>query len=248
MENRTSDVTTPGDEKTPEQIEQEMLETRESITEKVAALETQVLGNIQSVTCGVTEAVQSVKEAVATAPTAVSDTVKQTVDAVKETVRETVGSFSVTGCVRDNPWAALGTTTMAGFLAGYFLPGRRGGLFSRPIMARGHDVPAPTGHPSQAPSPYTASGPALADGVVKPGLIGSLFGMVGDEVRQLAGQALSTAVASLKKSISTQIPQVVDSAVHAATERVTGAGEGDSECAPRAGGPTYAAAAPPPRS
>src|SRR4051812_40494156 len=101
-----------------------MADTRESITEKVSLLENQVLGTVHAVT----DTVGAVKEAITAAPAAVSDTVKQTVQAVRDTVKDTVdsvkrtvGSFSVTECVRKNPWAAVGTTGAAGFLAGFFL-------------------------------------------------------------------------------------------------------------------------------
>ena len=251
MENPTANVNATGGEKSPDEIEREMLETRDSITEKVAALENQVLGNIQSVTSGVTEAVQTVKEAVATAPTAVSDTVKQTVAAVKETVRDTVGSFSVTECVRDNPLAALGTTTVAGFLAGYFLTGgERSSSFSRPIMAQGRDVPVPGGRVASAHTAYAAPAPAYAAPApsresAEPGLFGNLLGMVGKQVRDLAEQALSTAVASLQESIKTRVPQMVDTAVSNVTERVACATESHGNGATRVAGPNYSASAPP---
>jgi len=92
------------EKKDPEQIERDMVQTRESITEKVAALETQVKGNIEAVT----GTVEAVKDAISAAPAAVSNTVKQTVAAVKDSVRETVG-----------------TSTAVGFLAGFFLLGGR---------------------------------------------------------------------------------------------------------------------------
>src|SRR5262245_30513341 len=64
------------------EIRHEMQETRESITEKVAALENQVLGTIQTAADTVTNTVEAVKDVVTAAPHAVSDTVKQTVEAV----------------------------------------------------------------------------------------------------------------------------------------------------------------------
>jgi len=58
-------------EKTPEQIEAEMMQTRESITQKVAALETQVVGTVQTAADTLTGTVEAVKELVTTAPGAV---------------------------------------------------------------------------------------------------------------------------------------------------------------------------------
>jgi len=227
-------------EKSPDQIEKDMEQTRESITEKVSLLENQVLG----ITSSVTDTVQAVKDAVTAAPTAVSDTVKQTIESVKDSVRETVGSFSVSECVRDNPWSALGTTTVAGFLAGYFFGGR-GGMFSRPIMAQGHDAPASYGRVGAAHTAYNHETPAAPRGAnIGGGLFSGLFAMVGQEIHQLAEQALSTAVASLKQSISTQVPQMVDTAVQGMTERVACAVSGQHDDTTRVGGPGYSATAP----
>lgn len=249
MENRTPDVTP---EKTPEQIEREMLETRDSITTKVSALETQVLGTIQTATSTVSETVNAVKEAVTTAPTAVKESVKETLAAVKETV----GSFSLTGCIRDNPAAALGTTTFAGFLFGYLLPGG-GRLFHRPIMARGHDEPAEYGRPGtahdgtvhhEAARSFAAPAREPAAESHGPGLFGGLFAMLGREVHQLAEQAIHTGLASLKQAISTQVPQMVDDTVQRVTDRVTDKVNGlvgGEDGTTRVGGPDYTAAAPP---
>jgi len=229
-------------DKSPDQIERDMERTRESITEKVPLLENQVFG----VASSVTDPVQAVTEGVTAAPTAVSDTVKQTIESVKDSVRETIGSFSVSECVRDNPWSAVGTTTVAGFLAGYFFGGR-GGLFARPIMARGHDAPASYGRVGSAHTAYDhdamASSHHHGHGAAG-GLFSGLFAMVGTEIQQLAEQALSTAVASLKQSINTQVPQMVDTAVQGVTERVACAVGGNQHDTTRVGGPSYRATAP----
>lgn len=224
MENRTPDVSTD-DRKSPDQIEREMFLTRDSITEKVAALENQVLGTIQTATSTVSETVQAVREAVTTAPSAVRESVRQAVGAVKESV----ASFSVSGCIRDNPMAALGTSTLGGFLIGYLLPGGERNLFRRPIMARGHDAPAPfgqagTAHGERPAVPHRAEA-APGREPERPGFFGQMWERMGRELGGLAEQALSTAIASLKQSISTKVPQVVDTAVGRVSEQVVGASE-----------------------
>jgi len=220
VENPTPGLTVTGArdaDKSPDQIERDMAQTRDSITEKVALLENQVLGNIQSVTDGVTEAVDAVKEAVTSAPGAVSDTVKQTVEAVKDSVR----SIDVTGCIRDNPAAALGTSVVGGFLFGLMLGGR-----SRPT--------APT-------MPFTGQPVAAAGssgGWHMPGFVDDLFNMVGRELKQVAETALSSAVASLKQNIGTAVPAVVEMMVNRVTDAATHAtGNGTN----RVHGPDYAA-------
>jgi len=242
---------TADDDKRPEQIEREMEQTRESITEKVAALENQVLGTIHTATSTVSDTVNAVKEAVTTAPAAVKESVKETIAAV----RDTVGSFSVSGCVRDNPWASVGTTTFAGFLFGYLLPGG-GRVFNRPVMAKGHDEPAEYGQPGAAHGGHAHNGsarsfaaPAREPAAESHGMFGDLFAMLGREVRQLAEQAINTGLVSLKQAVSTQVPQMVDDAVHRVTDRVTdkvnGLVGGSEEGTTRVGGPDYTAAAPP---
>jgi len=244
-------VTAASEDKTPEQIEQDMAGTREAITEKVSALETQVLGTVQAVT----GTVEAVKDAITAAPTAVSDTVRQTAAAVKDSLRDTVKAvtdtvrnFSVRECVRRNPWAAVGASAAGGFLAGFFLGGSSLGLGRRSIMARGHEEPASGGRPGTAdepgagrdvprPStPYRAAD-TESTGSGGHGLLGDLFGTVGRHVREIAEQAISTAMAAVKRNVGTAVPQVVDHAVQQVTERVTGPA-GDTS---RVDGPSYSA-------
>ncbi len=222
MEDSTAPTGLTADaDKSPERIESEMELTRESITQKVAALETQVLGTIQSATNTLTDTVQSVKDA----PAAVRESVQETVAAVRESVKETISSvresvaaFSVSDCVRDNPTAALGTSFAGGFLTGFLL---LGGRESRPIMARGAREPAPEGRQGSVPPGYSAysadPGPARSAG-----MFAGLIKMVGGELEQLARQALSTAIASLKQSVNDKVPKLMDDAVQSFTSRVTG--------------------------
>ncbi|HJZ59900.1 MAG TPA: hypothetical protein VKE74_33470 [Gemmataceae bacterium] len=192
MENPTPGVTTP--EKSPDEIEREMTQTREAITEKVAALETQVIGTVQAVT----GTVESVKEAITAAPTAVKETVKGTVQAVKETV----GSFSVTECVQTYPWAAVGTTAAAGFVAGYLLGGGRHLRSRMAPIAR-----------MQAAVPESTAAESGKSGGFLDSFFGELFRTAGKELRQVAETAVAAASSALKQAVSTGVPKLVDSAV-----------------------------------
>jgi len=190
VEHQAPELTMKPEDKTPEEIERDMTHTRESITEKVSALENQVIGTAQSVTSAVSDTVEKVKSLVTNAPSAVSDTVKQTLATVKE-------SLDVTGCVRRNPWASVGTSAAAGFLLGYLLGGRRES--SHPLAAMApQSVGAPT--PSAAPS--------------EPGFFDELLGQVSREVKRLAQDAIASTSAALKQNISTEVPKLVDSAVN----------------------------------
>jgi ElaB/YqjD/DUF883 family membrane-anchored ribosome-binding protein len=215
---------TPDAGKSPDRIEQEMEQTRESISAKVAALESQVLGTIQSAANTLTDTVQTVKDTVTTAPAVVKDTVQETVAAVKESfssVCESVTSFSVSECVSRNPVAALGTSLAGGFLTGYLLFGNRD---ARPVMARGRDEPVPDGRPGAMSHGFIPFGGGSVGSTqpARSGLLAGVMAMVGGELEQLAKQALSTAVASLKKSVNEKVPLLMDEAVQNLAHRVTG--------------------------
>jgi len=184
-------------ERSSDQIEHDMERTRSSITEKVAALENQVLGTIQTATNTVTDTVDAVKEAVATAPTAVRDTLREIVEVGKETVR----SFSATECIRSNPAAALGTAAFAGFLTGFFTARSPGRSRPQPMAAL---PPAPQAAMSIPTRP--------------PGFLGELLQRLGGEVQQMAERTLSTGLTALQSSIEKRLPTILDGVV----ERMAG--------------------------
>jgi len=187
--------------KTPEQIEERMAVTRESITEKVAALENQVIGTFQTAATTVSETVGAVKEAVEAvkeAPAAVGESVKNTVEAVKESI----SSFSVSRCVQTYPSAAILTSMGGGFVLGF--------LFGGPQRRR--SIPAPAFTPREIPAPVAP--PA------KPGFLGSLLNRLGEQFSQIIEEAANTAMKSLRESVSTHVPEAVDSAVEGLTDRV----------------------------
>lgn len=172
--------------KTPEEIEREMAHTRESITEKVAALENQVIGTAQSVTSAVSDTVETVKSLVSSAP----EKAKEAVAAIRE-------QLDVTGCIRRNPGTSLGVSAGVGFLVGYLLGGGR-----RPMSTT---VEA-------AYQPAVSSAPP-AKGPSEPGVFDELIGMVGAEAKRLVHEAITSTSAALKENIHTGVPKLVDSAV-----------------------------------
>ncbi|HYH67951.1 MAG TPA: hypothetical protein VD866_24855, partial [Urbifossiella sp.] len=176
----------------------------------------------------ISDTVQAVKDTVTTAPAAVKETIQESVAAMKDSVKETfasvkdsVASFNLAECVGNHPGKAMGASTAVGFVTGYLL---FGGRDSRPLMARGFREPAPGGRPGTAShdqTPYGYAAPAAA-APAQPGMFANLWAMVGGEVEQLARQALSTALASLKQSVNEQVPRLVDGAVHNVADRVAG--------------------------
>jgi ElaB/YqjD/DUF883 family membrane-anchored ribosome-binding protein len=188
-------VTTPASDKTPEEIEQEMLQTRESLTEKVAALETQVAGTVQNAADTVTGTVEAVKSLITTAPGAVSDTVKQAAAAVGESMKET---FDITGHVRRNPWASVGASAGLGFLVGLIVFRDR----TTPVFA------------AAAPTPATPVGSAPR----QPGVFDEFIGMIGRKAKDLAETAIESASASLMANIQEGVPKLVNDAASRLTD------------------------------
>jgi len=209
------------EDRTPEEIEREMHQTRESLTQKVAALEQTVSGNIQTVT----DTVEQVKTAVQDTVSTVKDTLKESVHTVADTVKSTL---DVSGHVRANPWVSVGVAAGAGFLTGMLIGGGRRSLGASDEMPseqmHGHVPPSPP-----QPNYFAASAPPEPR---KPGMFDELFSMIGREVRQLAEMALNSAITAAKRNISENVPKLVDSAVSEVMP--TGHGVGPAE---RAGGP-----------
>ena len=130
----------------PEVIRQQMKTTRSDLTQKIEALENQVVGTVQSTTQAVTDTVASVKEAVQKTVSSVKDTVSGTVSAVKDTVGETVESvkeaLDLRGYVRKYPWASFGTAVAAGYVGGLLLGGGRRAEGDRITEMRSRGEPA----------------------------------------------------------------------------------------------------------
>jgi len=190
-----------GTEKTPEQIEREMLATRESLTEKVEALEHEVVGTVEAVKSFVTHA-----------PEAVSDTVKQAAAAVSDSVKET---FDITRHVQRHPLAAVGASAMLGCIVSWLVFRDSASSNAAHMTSRMADA-APERPPTPPAPAYAAPR--------EPGLFDELFGMLGDKAKELARSALETVSASLKESIQTQIPRVVNDASAKLVDNVAGAG------------------------
>ncbi|MCI0704091.1 MAG: hypothetical protein L0241_23790 [Planctomycetia bacterium] len=188
---------TPTVEKTPEEIEQEMLHTRESLTEKVAALENQVVGTVQTAADTITGTVEAVKSLVTQAPEAVSETVKQAAEVVGEKMKQT---FDITGHVRRHPWPAMGVSAGLGFLTAL-------------LVFRSRDT--------SAPAPVAASTPPARTPEVAPstpGVFDELIGMIGKKVKDLAETAIDTTAAAVKANIQEAVPNLVSEATARLTE------------------------------
>jgi ElaB/YqjD/DUF883 family membrane-anchored ribosome-binding protein len=190
-----------------------MSQTRESLTEKVSALENQVVGTVQTAADTLTGTVESVKSLITTAPSAVGDTVKQAAQAVGESVKKT---FDISSHVRECPLTSVGISMLAGGLTGYLL-GR-----SRPFGLAGAVAPQ-----------WPVAGPAAtqAEPRKEPGVLDEFLTMIGRKFREAAENIIDTAGEAVNRNVREGVPKLVDAAGAMATDRLT---PGDAR------GPRYA--------
>lgn len=112
-----------------ELIRQQMGQTRAALTEKMEALENQVLGAVRDTTGAVTDTVRTVEA-----------TVRDTAQDVRATVREATSSLhdalDVSRHVQEHPWAMLGGAVFAGYVGGRLLDGLEQGRLPSPPASR----------------------------------------------------------------------------------------------------------------
>lgn len=186
------------DRESPELIERQMEETRESLTEKVSLLEQQVVGTIQSATDAVQDTVHSVKTAVEDTMTAVSGGVRDSVESVSEGVKE---ALDISGKVRKHPLPMVGGAVAVGLITSW-------------LVFRRTSTPAPAQIASTnyvpIPAPVSASAPVAAQ---RPGWLNDLFDIAGRELKKLAEHAIARASSSVQKSVEEGIPKLIDRAM-----------------------------------
>lgn len=200
MEQPKIDPTTPV--RKPEEIERDMANTRDSISEKVAALETQVMGTVKTAADTISGTVEAVKNLVTEGPGAISDTVKSSVAAVSDVVKE---QFDITKRIRENPWGAVLGATAAGFITG-LLVGRRSEAA----------VPTATNQVPFTP-PQSFASPPPAPAPREPGMLDNIWTKVRTELQQLAEETFNTATSSLRENIHTQVPNLVKNTIETGT-------------------------------
>ena len=179
--------------KTPEQIGLEMTQTRESITEKVTALENRVVGTVRSAANTLTDTVDAVKSFVTAGPEAVTQTVKQAATVVSDTLKDT---FDLSGHVFRHPWATFTGSVGLGCLIGWLTSRTR----------------APTQAPDRA-AKASAESPTLPPVLPpddKPSVVDELMAMMGDKVRGLARTTLESVSTAFTEAIRNEVPHLVN--------------------------------------
>ena len=193
-----ADEVTPTIEKTPDEIEREMFETRESLTEKVHALENQVVGTAQTAADTFSNTVETIRSLVTQAPQSVKECIEEAAATMSETLRQT---FDVSGHVRRHPWTAVGVAAMLGCAVGW-------------VVSRRPARSSPKGRIPTEESPLSAESKTLAEAIAgeehEANVLDDLKDMVGEKVKELARTTLDTVAATLKEGIKTGLPRLVE--------------------------------------
>jgi len=183
------------DRESPELIEKDMHETRQALTDKVAALEQQVVGTFQGATSAVQETVETVKSAVKESVATVHESVATASANVKATL-------DVPEHVRQHPWAAVTGATVVGVIAGF-------ALSNTGTQAKKHSAQRTFGTGNGAPSrPPVFAAPAQP-GPTKPGIFDELLDRVSQEIKQLSETAITALGRSLRQNLDGGIQQIV---------------------------------------
>jgi len=181
-----------------ELIRQQMLETRTSLSEKLEALQEQVLSTVEDTTKTVTDTVQTVQEAVQDTVSTVSDSVQDTVDTVKET-------FDLSRQMQNHPWLMVGGAVAIGYVGGRLL---ERGLPRIPLTRmNGYATAATSGpapHPTNQPSWFSnLLGPMFKQ--VQELAIGAIAGVASDLAMQHAPENLRGKLNEMTENIASSL-------------------------------------------
>jgi uncharacterized protein YjbJ (UPF0337 family) len=162
----------------PEMIRAQMEQTRASLTEKLEALEQQVVGTVQEATSAVANTVETIKEAAQETVGTVKETVQETVDTVRQT-------FDVKLQFQRHPWVMFGGSMAMGYVAA--------GLAERSMKAprRPAELPLSQGLAGAAPALRNSeSAEPLPPRPLRNGLAHKLGEALQPELEKLKGLAI----------------------------------------------------------
>jgi len=205
----------------PDVIRQQIEDTRSSLTDKIETLESEVRTTVLNAKETVEDTIENVK-----------GTVEETLESVKETVHGTVNTvketFDLRRQVDRHPWAMMGGSLVAGFIAGR--------LFERDhhIYHWGRDRwvnrMAEASPPVAAPRSdgrYTASErPATpAAAAAEPSWTDTLRSQFREEINLVKGLAIGAAMGVARDLIKQSLPQLspqVDDVMNRVTSKLGG--------------------------
>jgi len=205
-------------EQPPELLRQQMDVTRSSITEKLEAIEEQVVGTVQNAKETVQETIDSVKETVQETVSTVRQTVQGTIGTVKATMEETMSTmkdtFDVRLQVQRHPWPMMGGSLIAGMIAGTIV-GEMRHRRRMPMERLASDGGVPV-RATPLREPLREEPPARRE----PGILDRFQ----DEIDQVKGMAIGMAIGLardfIKDAVQKNMPHMADQ-VEDVIDRVT---------------------------
>lgn len=204
----------------PEVIRQEMCATRTRLTERLEALERQMLGDVHAVTDAVNETVANVKGAVHDTVGTVCGAASSLRQSLGETVAGVKETLDVERHVAQHPWLMVGGAVAAGFVTARLLsriappPPRPGPA----VMTFAAPLPAPAPAPPPSP-PESAVAPARAPR--EPGLVASCLQTFQPELHKLKGLAIGTLFGVLKDCLRQSVPETLQPQLAEVVDDVT---------------------------
>jgi len=172
-----------------ELIRGQMAETRKDLSDKLEALQEQVLGTVVGTTRSVTETVEAVQEAVEDTVGTVKESFQETVDSVKS-------AFDLSEQMQKRPWLLMGGAVATGFVAGRLLMGHE--YTALPPASDGSAGPPPPSRTEAAASAVRSATSSAASSTVS--LLESLASPLLQEAQKLAIGVLAGVAADLVKT------------------------------------------------
>jgi ElaB/YqjD/DUF883 family membrane-anchored ribosome-binding protein len=218
-------------ENEPEVIRQEMQQTRNSLTEKLEALEQHVLGTVQSATSAVHETVSSVKGAVEDTVTSVKSSIDETMSTVKSSIGGTVDTvketFDLELQVQRHPWLMVGGSVGAGYLGGKVMQRLIEPPRSHYLPGPGSPVPTHLAEAAWSERPPSSLAPpaqrAVAEAPRQPTetWTDSLLTTFEPEIQRLKGMAIGAVFNVVKGLMRRYVPPTVEPQVEEMLDSVT---------------------------
>jgi len=168
-------------------LQQQMEETRASLTEKLETLEQKVVGTVEEATTVASDTVEAVKDTVA----AVNETVKESVETVKDW-------FDIEAHVQNHPWLVVGGSVALGYCLGTFAPNGNGSTQAQPPTGLYQPPQPQPAQPPQQPSMLSQWAPEI--GRLKNLALGVLF-----------GTAREVILSSVPPHVGEELKNVIDS-------------------------------------
>jgi len=191
MENTTEDLTAATSsqtQKSSEQIGEEMLQTRESMSEKVTAIENQVVDSAQSA----------------------ADTLTGAMDAVQSFTHAAQNLFDVGRQIQNRPLTSVGVSAGLGFITGLLV------FRTRSVAPPVAPTAMPYATPPLLTAQQLPAAPPVPTAPASPGLFHDLLGMLGRKAMEIVETAIFSAV-SANPSKQEETPKLADVDEKAAT-------------------------------